>query len=76
MLTVILAPLLGVWWLFNVATEDFRSAYNYEAMGRECSMKYVGKQPVNPNAYSVPLTPPVGEPYILFRQVCEDDTSE
>ena len=71
MLTVILAPVLGVWWLFNVATEDFRSAYNYEAMGRECSMKYVGKQPVNPNAYSIPLTPPVCEPYSLFRQVCE-----
>ena len=72
MLTVILAPVLGVWYLFNIATEDFWNAYDYEAMGRECSMKYVGKQPVNPNAYSVPLTPPVGEPYILFRQVCDD----
>ena len=72
MLTVILAPVLGVWYLFNIATEDFMQAYNWEADGRECSMKYVGKQPVNPNAYSVPLTPPVGEPYILFRQVCDD----
>ena len=35
-------------------------------------MKYVGKQPVNPNATSIPLTPPNGEPYILFRQVCDD----
>ena len=72
MLTVILAPVLGVWYLFNIATEDFWQAYDWEGNGRECSMKYVGKQPVNPNAYSVPLTPPVGEPYILFRQVCDD----
>ena len=46
MLTVILAPVLGVWWLFNVATEDFWQAYDWEGNGRECSMKYVGKQPV------------------------------
>ena len=76
MLTVILAPVLGVWYLFNAATEDFWQAYDWEANGREWSMKYVGKQPVNPDAYSIQLTPPVGEPYILFRQVCEDDTSE
>ena len=72
MLTVILAPVLGVMWLYNTATEDFWAAYDWRAVGKECSMKYVGKQPVNPNAYSVPLTPPVGEPYILFRQVCND----
>ena len=72
MLTVILAPVLGVMWLYNTATEDFWAAYDWRAVGKECSMKYVGKQPVNPNAYSIPLTPPVGEPYILFRQVCDD----
>ena len=72
MLTVIVAPVLGVMWLYNVATEDFWAAYDWRAVGKECSMKYVGKQPVNPDAYSVPLTPPVGEPYILFRQVCND----
>ena len=72
MLTVILAPVLGVMWLYNTATEDFWASYDWRAVGKECSMKYVGKQPVNPDAYSVPLTPPVGEPYILFRQVCND----
>ena len=71
-MTVILAPVLGVMWLYNTATEDFWAAYDWRAVGKECSMKYVGKQPVNPDAYSVPLTPPVGEPYILFRQVCND----
>ena len=29
MLTVILAPVLGVWYLFNIATEDFQ-AYDWE----------------------------------------------
>ena len=53
MLTVILAPVLGVWYLFNIATEDFWQAYDWEGNGRECSMKYVGKQPVNPNQYSM-----------------------
>ena len=33
MLTVILAPVLGVWWLFNVATEDFWQAYDWEGNG-------------------------------------------
>ena len=35
--------------------------------------EYVGKQSLDPNAKSIPLTPPVGKPYILFKQVCEND---
>ena len=41
MLTVILAPVLGVWYLFNIATEDFWNAYDYEAMGRAVSYTHL-----------------------------------
>ena len=34
--------------------------------------EYVGKQEVDPTAESIPLVPPVGKPYILFKQVCEN----
>ena len=74
MLTVILAPVLGVWWLFNTATEDFWNAYNYEGMGRECSMKYVGKQPVN--SFRLALSKKVGDQIKLSMSLLGIDCQE
>lgn len=72
MLTVILAPLFGVMYVYELAFGDFWDAYEWEGMNKECSMKYVGKQPVDPDAYSIPFTAPNGEKYILWKQVCQD----
>ena len=43
-----------------------------ERMYGPCEWEYVGKQEVDPTAESIPLVPPVGKPYILFKQVCEN----
>ena len=37
-----------------------------------CEWKYVGKQTDIKNP-AITLNPPVGENYVLFRQVCEND---
>lgn len=37
-----------------------------------CNMEYVGKQELDPTAQAIPLKPPVGPDYILFKQKCND----
>ena len=67
----ILAPVLGSWWLWTNANEDYYNAKEWaERTHDHCEMRYVGKQPLDPTAESIPLIPPVGEPYILFKQFC------
>jgi len=55
--------------------EFFAHKKKMEKMYGPCEWEYVGKQSLDPNAKSIPLTPPVGKPYILFKQVCENDPS-
>ena len=51
--------------------EFFAHKQKMEKMYGPCSWDYVGKQTDIKNP-AIPLKPPVGEPYILFRQVCQD----
>ena len=74
MLTTVVAPILGSWWLWTNANEDYYNAKQWaERTHDHCEMRYVGKQPLDPTAESIPLIPPVGEPYILFKQHCWND---
>ncbi|OUW82240.1 MAG: hypothetical protein CBD82_02065 [Gammaproteobacteria bacterium TMED222] len=38
-----------------------------------CSWEFVGKQSLDPTAKSIPFNPPIGEKFIFFKQVCEND---
>ena len=38
-----------------------------------CEWRYVGKQPLDLTAAAIPIIPPVGEPYILFKQFCKNE---
>ena len=40
-----------------------------------CEWKYVGKQTEITNP-AIPLKPPVGENYVLWRQVCENQPED
>ena len=53
-------------------SEFFAHKKKMERMYGPCELQYVGKQEVDPTAESIPLIPPVGKPYILFKQVCEN----
>jgi len=50
----------------------FAHKQKMEKMYGPCEWKYVGKQTDIKNP-AIPLKPPVGENYVLFRQVCEND---
>ena len=55
--------------------EFFAHKQKMEKMYGPCSWDYVGKQTdiVNP---AIPLKPPVGENYVLWRQVCENKPTD
>ena len=53
-------------------SEFFAHKQKMEKMYGPCEWKYVGKQTDIKNP-AIPLKPPVGENYVLFRQVCEND---
>ena len=52
--------------------EFFAHKQKMEKMYGPCEWKYVGKQTDIKNT-ALTLNPPVGESYIFFRQVCEND---
>lgn len=52
--------------------EFFAHKQKMEKMYGPCSWDYVGKQ-TNIQNPALLLKPPVGENYVLFRQVCEND---
>ena len=52
--------------------EFFAHKQKMEKMYGPCSWDYVGKQ-TNIENPALLLKPPVGENYVLFRQVCEND---
>ena len=74
MLTTIVAPILGSWWMWTSVNSAYYDAIEWaERTHDHCEMRYVGKQDLDPTAKSIALIPPVGEPYILFKQFCWDD---
>ncbi len=74
MLTTILAPIIGVWSLWTHANSTFYTVKNLnEKMYDVCEWRYVGKQPLDLTAAAIPIIPPVGEPYILFKQFCKNE---
>ena len=52
--------------------EFFAHKNKMERLYGPCEWKYVGKQ-TNIKNPAITLNPPVGENYVLFRQVCEND---
>lgn len=52
--------------------EFFAHKNKMEELYGPCEWKYVGRQTDIKNP-AITLTPPVGEKYILFRQVCENE---
>ena len=61
-------------WYTDVIQEAefFAHKQKMEKMYGPCEWNYVGKQTDIKNP-AIPLKPPVGENYVLFRQVCEND---
>jgi hypothetical protein len=55
--------------------EFFAHKQKMEEMYGPCKWKYVGKQTDVQNP-SLLLKPPVGENYILWRQVCENEPKD
>ena len=75
MLTTIVAPILGSWWMWTSVNSAYYDAIEWaERTHDHCEMRYVGKQDLDPTAKSIPLIPPVGDPYILFKQFCWNDS--
>lgn len=52
--------------------EFFAHKNKMEELYGPCEWKYVGRQTDIKN-HAITLTPPNGEKYILFRQVCENE---
>ena len=74
MLTTVIAAVLAPWYLFNLAASDFMDAkLAAERQYDHCEWNYVGKQDLDPTAQAIELNPPVGKPYILFKQKCWDN---
>lgn len=71
---IIIGAFIGiVYSLFMNDTAEFWSEKEMnERFYGPCSMKFVGKKDLDPTAKSIPLIPPVGQPYILFKQQCEN----
>ena len=53
-------------------TAEFRAQVEKEkAEHTSCEWKYVGKKDVDPSAIAIPLKPPVGNDYVLWKHTCE-----
>ena len=55
--------------------EFFAHKQKMEKMYGPCSWDYVGKQ-TDIKKPALPLKPPVGENYVLWRQVCENQPED
>ena len=79
MISTIVAAVLWPWYFWTSANSAYYEAKAYaERTHDHCEMRYVGKQDLDPTAKSIALSPPVGNPYILFKQFCwnDDDTNK
>ena len=73
---MIIAPIVIIFALMGFGfyndTEEFRAEVAKDKeLHDSCKWKYVGKKDLDPTAKSIPLVPPVGEPYVVFKHTCK-----